>query len=220
MSGTDGDDHTTPPVTTTTQLVTEAPVTMAAPTTQAPIITALGTYVPYVPGPLVPGFYIPTGLTQQGAKALQAQMLPNPFSMYPLMPLMATGQLTQWGHFHPESTAETYLLTEGPRRDSRWDPQGHMAYQTLHGDAGGETSLVWLKLWQGGMRTPPAKQVIVEDDNEEDEDDQWTNRLANLERDQDNILRNLEEVQGPYQDRACFAPQLQLPPAHDLESGA
>ncbi|KAL8221333.1 UNVERIFIED_CONTAM: hypothetical protein K2H54_066023 [Gekko kuhli] len=194
MSGTYGDDCTTPPVTMATQLVTEAPVTTAAPTTQVPITTALGTYVPYVLGPLVPGFYTPTGLTQQGAKALQVYMLPNPFLMYPLMLLMATGQLTQWGHFHLESTAETYLLTEEPHRDSQWDPQGHIAYQTLHGDAGGETSSVWLELWQGGMRTPPKEQVIVEDDNKEDEDDQWTNRLTNLERGQHNIQRNLEEV--------------------------
>ncbi|KAL8199248.1 UNVERIFIED_CONTAM: hypothetical protein K2H54_038513 [Gekko kuhli] len=141
------------------------------------------------------GFYTPTGLTQQGARALQPQILPNPFSMYPSMPLMATGQLTQWGHFHSETTVETYLLTEGHRRDSRRDSQGQVMGQTLQGEATRDTSSVWMEPRQGGgTRTPPEEQMIVEEDNREEEEDLWATHLANLERGQHNIQRNLEEV--------------------------
>ncbi|KAL8221299.1 UNVERIFIED_CONTAM: hypothetical protein K2H54_064634 [Gekko kuhli] len=150
--------------------VMEAPVTSAAPITTTPATTSLGTHVLYFPGTFPPGFYTPTGLTQQGVRALQPQILPNPFSMYPSMPLMAIGQLTQWGHFHPESTAETHLLTEEHWRDSRLDPQGQVMGQILQ------------------------EQVIVEEDDKEEEEDPWATRLVNLERGQHNIQQNLEVV--------------------------
>ncbi|KAL8165148.1 UNVERIFIED_CONTAM: hypothetical protein K2H54_031239 [Gekko kuhli] len=42
---------------------------------------------------------------------------------------MPMGPLTQWDHFNPGSTTETYILTEGPRRESQWDPPADSGYQ-------------------------------------------------------------------------------------------
>ncbi|KAL8219156.1 UNVERIFIED_CONTAM: hypothetical protein K2H54_009749, partial [Gekko kuhli] len=159
MSGVDGDETTTPPVTTATAPVTEVPVTMGPPITTPSVTALLGTQIPYYPGTFHPWFYTLTRLTQQGARALQPQILPNLFTMYSSVPLMATGQLMQWGQFHPGSTTETYLLTEGARRDSQWDPVGVPASQTLQGGATADTSSVWLEPQQGeGTRTPPEEE--------------------------------------------------------------
>ncbi|KAL8221286.1 UNVERIFIED_CONTAM: hypothetical protein K2H54_063604 [Gekko kuhli] len=94
-----------------------------------------------------------------------------------------------------ESTAETYLLTEEARRDSRWDPVGQPLGRALQGEATADTSSVWMEPRQGeGPQTPPEEQVIMDEDEKGEEEDPWTARLANLERDQYNIQRNLEEA--------------------------
>ncbi|KAL8203393.1 UNVERIFIED_CONTAM: hypothetical protein K2H54_051170 [Gekko kuhli] len=173
MSGTEGD-----------QLVTEVPVTTGAPITTAPVTPALITYAPYLLSPGFPGFYTPLGPAQQGMKTFQARMVPNPYPTYPTYPMIALGQLTQWGQFHSDSTAKTYLLTEGLQHDSRWDLQGQAIYQLMLEEGMGETS----------SRTPHEEQVELEDDDLEDDDDQWGTCLANLEKGQQAIQRNLEEV--------------------------
>ncbi|KAL8220861.1 UNVERIFIED_CONTAM: hypothetical protein K2H54_055707 [Gekko kuhli] len=169
MSGADGDRSTTPPVTTDTTLVMDVPVTTGPPVTMPPVTASLGMQVPYYPGSFQPGFYTPTGLTQQGARALQPQILLNPFTKYSSVPLMTTGQLTQWGQFHPGLMTETYLLTKGARKDSQWDP--------------GE-----------GNRTPPEEEVSGGGDDGGNEEDPWTAHLTNLERSQYKILRDLKEA--------------------------
>ncbi|KAL8220844.1 UNVERIFIED_CONTAM: hypothetical protein K2H54_055513, partial [Gekko kuhli] len=175
--------------------MTDVPVTMGPPVTTPPVTASLGTQVPYYPGTFQPGFYTPTGLTQQGARALQPQILPNPFTMYSSMPLMTTGQLTQWGQFHPGSTTETYLLTEGARRDSQWDPVGVPVSRILQGGATANTSSVWREPLQGeGNRTPPEKEVSVGEDDGADEEDPWMACLTNLERGQYKIQRDQEEA--------------------------
>ncbi|KAL8221070.1 UNVERIFIED_CONTAM: hypothetical protein K2H54_058397 [Gekko kuhli] len=181
MSGANRDGTTTPLETMATTPVTDVPVTSVPPITTAPVTSSLGTQVPYFLGTFHPGFYTPTRLTKQGARALQALILLNPFTMYPLMLLMATGQLTQWGQF--KLMAETYLLTKDAQRDSQWDPVGLLMGRTLQGGTTADTSLVWLELHQEeGAQTPPEEQVIMEEDEGEDEEDPWTTRLANLER--------------------------------------
>ncbi|KAL8219285.1 UNVERIFIED_CONTAM: hypothetical protein K2H54_017524 [Gekko kuhli] len=106
-----------------------------------------------------------------------------------------TGQLTQWGQFHPGLMTETYLLTEGLRRDNQWDPVGVPVSRTLQGGATADMSSVWREPLQGeGNQTPPEEEVSVGRDDRGDEEDPWTARLMNLERGQYKIQRDLEEM--------------------------
>ncbi|KAL8178774.1 UNVERIFIED_CONTAM: hypothetical protein K2H54_056396 [Gekko kuhli] len=60
--------------------------------------------------------------------------------------------------------------------------------------------MVWEKAERGEgfllrrSRTPHEEQVELEDDDLEEDDDPWGTRLANLEKGQQTIQRNLEEV--------------------------
>ncbi|KAL8203344.1 UNVERIFIED_CONTAM: hypothetical protein K2H54_049295, partial [Gekko kuhli] len=165
MSRTKGEDTTTTLVTTGDQPVTEVLVTTGAPITTAPVMVAPITYAPYLPGPGFPGFYTPLGPAQQGMKTFQARMVPNPYPMYLAYLMVGPGQLTQWGQFHPDLTAETYLLTEGLRRESRWDLQGQALFQPVLEEGVGETSSVWLDPRPRRSRTPHEEQVELEDDD-------------------------------------------------------
>ncbi|KAL8185628.1 UNVERIFIED_CONTAM: hypothetical protein K2H54_056203 [Gekko kuhli] len=132
-----------------------------------------------------------------GAPITTAPVMAAPICRYPTYlayPMVGLGQLTQWGQFHPDSTAETYLLTEGLRHDSRWDLQGQSLYQPMLEEGAGETSSVWLDPRPTHLRTLHEEQVELEDDDLEKDDDQWGTRLANLEKGQQVIQRNLEEV--------------------------
>ncbi|KAL8185416.1 UNVERIFIED_CONTAM: hypothetical protein K2H54_050572 [Gekko kuhli] len=129
MSRTGEDDAGTVPV-----ITAEAPTTTASQpvTTGTSSGSTTGTTTPRPRPDLVfgvPTFYTPSGLIHQEARLLQTRVVPNPFSMHNLGPVMTAGSLTQWGHFNPGSTMETYILTEGPQRDSRWDPQTQGGYQ-------------------------------------------------------------------------------------------
>ncbi|KAL8220622.1 UNVERIFIED_CONTAM: hypothetical protein K2H54_050770 [Gekko kuhli] len=108
--------------------------------------------------------------------------------------MVPQGQLTQWGQFHPDSTAEMYVLTEGPCRDSRWDLLGPMVYQHMPGDVMGETSSVWTETRPRGPDAPAEEQVELEEDDYKDEDEDWGSSLAALEKSQQRIQRNLEQV--------------------------
>ncbi|KAL8207235.1 UNVERIFIED_CONTAM: hypothetical protein K2H54_049644 [Gekko kuhli] len=185
MSGIEGEEVLTTTDITTNPLVTEVPVTTVAPVTAAPV-----TYAPYLPGQPFPVFYTPSGLSQQGVKTIQSQMLPSP---YPTFPLIPQGQLTQWSQFKPDSTAEMYVLTKGPRRDSRWDLPGPLVYQPIPGYGLGETSSVWTETRPRDREAPVEEQVELEDDEYKDEED-WGPRLAALEKGQQKIQRNLEDV--------------------------
>ncbi|KAL8221324.1 UNVERIFIED_CONTAM: hypothetical protein K2H54_065720 [Gekko kuhli] len=72
--------------------------------------------------------------------------------------------------------------------------QGQAAYQLVPEEGIGEMSLVWLDPRLRRSRTPLEEQVELEDDDFEDEEDQWGTRLMNLEKGQQAIQRNLEEV--------------------------
>ncbi|KAL8221652.1 UNVERIFIED_CONTAM: hypothetical protein K2H54_073483 [Gekko kuhli] len=202
MSGTREDDSSTVPVT-----MAEVPTTTAS----QPITTGMssgsttGTTMPR-PRPDstfgVPTFYTPSGLIHQGARLLQPRVVPNPFLMHNLGPVMTAGSLTQWGHFNPGSTMETYILTEGPRRDSRWDPKTQGGYQasSYSTDPGGSlegSSSEWYEQAPDGCEGTPAEiEVPMEGatGGVEDEDDLWMRRLATLEANQVKIQRHLEEV--------------------------
>ncbi|KAL8172609.1 UNVERIFIED_CONTAM: hypothetical protein K2H54_002888 [Gekko kuhli] len=193
MSAAEGEDVTPIPVTTSDQPVTEVPMTTVVPITMVPLTMAPITYAPYLPGVGFPGFYTPSGPTQQGIKTLQARMVLNPYPTYPAFPMVGPSQLIQWGQFHPDSTAEMYLLTDAPQRDSRWDLKGQAIYRLGLEEGAGEISLVWMEPRPRHSRTPHEEQVELEDDDLEDEDDQWGTRLANLEKGQQAIQQNLEE---------------------------
>ncbi|KAL8219327.1 UNVERIFIED_CONTAM: hypothetical protein K2H54_019738, partial [Gekko kuhli] len=101
MNGEEEDSVLAMMETMATTPVTETPVTTIAPITVAPI-----TYAPYLPGQLFPVFYTWSGFSQQEVKSFQGRMLPNPYLSFPMIP---PAQVTQWSHFHPESTEETGL---------------------------------------------------------------------------------------------------------------
>ncbi|KAL8207298.1 UNVERIFIED_CONTAM: hypothetical protein K2H54_053339 [Gekko kuhli] len=193
INGAEGEDTATIPVTTSDLPVTEAPVTTGAPITTAPVTAAPITYAPFLLGPGFPGFYTPSGLAQQGLKAFQARMV---LTLYPtfLAYQMASGQLTQWSQIHPDLTAEMYLPTEGPWRESRWDLQGQGLYQLVLEEGAGETSSVWLEPWPRRSRTPHEEQLELENDDLEEDVDPWGTHLENLEKGQQTIQGNLEEV--------------------------
>ncbi|KAL8220912.1 UNVERIFIED_CONTAM: hypothetical protein K2H54_056176 [Gekko kuhli] len=89
MSGAEG-EYTAPiPVTMIDQPVTEAPVTTGAPITRAPVMAAPITYAPFLLGPGFLGFYIPSGLAQQGVKAFQARMVPTLYPTFPAYQMAA-----------------------------------------------------------------------------------------------------------------------------------
>ncbi|KAL8221255.1 UNVERIFIED_CONTAM: hypothetical protein K2H54_062249 [Gekko kuhli] len=149
----------------------------------------------------VPMFFTPSGLSQQGARLLQPRVVPNQFTMYNPGNGMLAGSLTQWGHFNPGSTTETYLLTEGPCRESPWDLPGDSGYQASGfstNPGGSEDSLArWYKeLSEGRTRVVAKIEVPVEGPirGGDDEDDLWMRRMAAIETGQLNLQRHLEEV--------------------------
>ncbi|KAL8177455.1 UNVERIFIED_CONTAM: hypothetical protein K2H54_006891, partial [Gekko kuhli] len=92
-------------------------------------------------------------------------------------------QALQWGHFHPDSTEETYVLTQGPRRDSCFDMRDPLPYPL--------------------PRVRPDRQWVTSHTQEqrgrhlekgEDEDDDFGTWLEALERGQQRMQRNIEEV--------------------------
>ncbi|KAL8219329.1 UNVERIFIED_CONTAM: hypothetical protein K2H54_056718 [Gekko kuhli] len=109
------------------------------------------------------------------------RLLPSPYPMFPLIP---QGQLTQWGQFNPDSTTETYVLTEGPRRDSRWDLPGPLVYQPIPGDGLGETSSMWTEMRPRDREALVEDQVELEDNEYEDKEEDWGPRLVALEKGQ------------------------------------
>ncbi|KAL8181289.1 UNVERIFIED_CONTAM: hypothetical protein K2H54_052498 [Gekko kuhli] len=97
----------------------------------------------------------------------------------------------QWGHFNVESMQETYLLTQGPRRESLFDTgtfQG-FGYQDFGtSDIGGVTAgPVWIM-----DRTKEQKDYLLTED--EEEDGEVERRLEVLEKAQDKFHWGLEEV--------------------------
>ncbi|KAL8219091.1 UNVERIFIED_CONTAM: hypothetical protein K2H54_005216 [Gekko kuhli] len=95
---------------------------------------------------------------------------------------MSAASLTQWGHFNPGSTTETYLLMEGQRRESPWDPQAPSGYQIscFSTDPGGAMegfSAGWYEDALDGCGGTPAE---VE--------------MTAIENNQINLQRHLEEV--------------------------
>ncbi|KAL8221552.1 UNVERIFIED_CONTAM: hypothetical protein K2H54_069745 [Gekko kuhli] len=83
---------------------------------------------------------------------------------------------------------------EGPHRDSQWDLPGPLVYQTMQGDVMGETSSVWIAPWLRDPEAPVEEQVELEDNDYEDEDEDWGPCLAALEKGQQKIQQNWEEV--------------------------
>ncbi|KAL8219170.1 UNVERIFIED_CONTAM: hypothetical protein K2H54_010427 [Gekko kuhli] len=175
MSGTGEDDASTVPVT-----MTEVPTTTASQpiTTGTSSGSTTGTTMPR-PRPDSafgdPTFYTPSGLIHQGERLLQPR----------------------WGHFNPGSTMETYILTEGLRRDSQWDPQTQGGYEasSYSTDPGGslEGSISgWYEPAPDGRKGILAEiEVPVQGATRgvEDEDDLWMHQLATLEANQVNIQR-------------------------------
>ncbi|KAL8185307.1 UNVERIFIED_CONTAM: hypothetical protein K2H54_045557 [Gekko kuhli] len=143
-------------------------VTEAVVTTRAPIITAPVTVAPitYAPFLLGPGFLGFYTPSGPAQQGMKAFQARMVPTLYPtfLTYQMGPGQLTQWSQIHPDSTAEIYLLIEGLRHESR------------------------------RSRIPHEEQVELEDDDFEEDDDQWGTCLENLEKGQQTIQRNLEEV--------------------------
>ncbi|KAL8182031.1 UNVERIFIED_CONTAM: hypothetical protein K2H54_040471 [Gekko kuhli] len=108
---------------------------------------------------------------------IQSRVLASP---YPNLPFISPGQVTQWGQFHQDSTKETYVLTKGPQRDSRWDLQGKILYHTIPGGAVGETNSVWNEPRRRDAIGTAEEQVEVPDDEDEDEEEDWGPHLAAL----------------------------------------
>ncbi|KAL8178355.1 UNVERIFIED_CONTAM: hypothetical protein K2H54_042812 [Gekko kuhli] len=189
MSGTGGDDGGTIPVTTAKVLVT-----MATP----PVMMGLTRGLTPAPRPRpdsafgIPTFYTPAGLSQQRARLLQPRVVPNPFMMGNPGLVMATGALTQWGHFNPGSTMETYLLTKGLRCESPWDPQMQCGYQTSGyltnpgGSVEGSMAGWYKEAPEGRSGTPAEIEVPMEEatGGADDEDELWIRQLAAIKMNQ------------------------------------
>ncbi|KAL8178536.1 UNVERIFIED_CONTAM: hypothetical protein K2H54_050658 [Gekko kuhli] len=91
----------------------------------------------------------------------------------------------RWGHFNPESTEETYVLTHGPRRDSRFD-------RGLYEDPGyplyGATEEAMGHVWITDHMRECSDRRLMKEDYKVDA------RVEVLEWGQREIKRGFEEV--------------------------
>ncbi|KAL8190348.1 UNVERIFIED_CONTAM: hypothetical protein K2H54_048906 [Gekko kuhli] len=90
----------------------------------------------------------------------------------------------QWGHFNPESTEETYILTHGPQRDSRfnmglYEDPGYPLYRA--------TEEVTGCMWISDRTRECSDRRLMEEGYEVDA------RVKVLERGQQEIKRDLEK---------------------------
>ncbi|KAL8163024.1 UNVERIFIED_CONTAM: hypothetical protein K2H54_003021 [Gekko kuhli] len=141
------------------------------PVTTGPLTTTDSGTIPQ--STVVPAFYPPAGPRHHdGILYQQSKMYQHLYQQQPLW----------WGHFNPDSTEEMYVLTRGPRRDSWFDvglcedvgyPQYEVAGQRWVTDCTQERSDCCLK---------------------EDEEYDVDARVEALERGQQEMRRDLEEV--------------------------
>ncbi|KAL8194238.1 UNVERIFIED_CONTAM: hypothetical protein K2H54_007872 [Gekko kuhli] len=131
----------------------------------------------------------------------------------PYYTLPEQNQVTTWNnsttmehHFNVESMQETYLLTQGPRRESLFDMGTFQGFggQTLGPRGAGEVTAS--QAWIMDCSKERKNYLLTEEDEEEDEVEQ---RLDALKRAQGKFHQHLEEVIQVFPDMVVRALQVE-----------